>query len=169
MTGLWIALSLKKSVDEIRAILAGWFGELLVANWDKSSTERVAESLNDPMIARADVLFQLETNESDFPTEINIDRFPGPQDEAVLQPVMFELARRFAGAFNCRALCAAGDYGPDEAPFWAIVWDGDRSFLADASESHFWDPAGGPVRILREIALPPFRLDEAGRLADQEQ
>jgi hypothetical protein len=77
---------------------------------------------------------------------------------------MIELARRFARAYNCRSICDGSDYGDYPSPYWDIIWDQGRSFLADDCDTEFGDRSGGPVKIVREISLPTSVLDSAGRL-----
>lgn len=163
MTGFWVALSLVKSVAEIRAVLEQWFPALAVEPWDLSSSERAKVALESPAIASADVLFQVYYNRSEFPTVVQIDKFPGPHDDTVTGPTMLEVARLFAAAFACRAFTDDSGYGGDASPYWAIMWDEGRSFLADLCDSEFLDETGGLVQIVREIPLPPFELDESGR------
>ena len=128
------------------------------------TTRPTGETLKTPAIDSADVLFQVEHKRSEFPTAIQFDRFPGPQDEAVIQPTMIELARMFATAFACRTITDGSGYGDDDSPYWDIIWDGGRSFLADDCDTEFGDQAGGSVKIVREISLPSFELDDSGRL-----
>ncbi len=163
MTGLWIALSVKKSAAEIREVLEQWFPALAIEDWDLSSLDRAREALDAPEIAAADVLFQVYYNRSEFPTVVQIDKFPGPHDDTVTGPTMLEVARLFAAAFACRAFTDDSGYGGDASPYWAIMWDEGRSFLADLCDSEFLDETGGLVQIVREIPLPPFQLDESGR------
>ena len=165
---MWVALSTEKSVGEIRAILEAWFSELVVADWDLSSIESVNESLERPAVRSADILFRVVDTQSEFPTAIHIDRWPGPQgealhDEVVVQATMVELARMFAAALGCRTICDGSAYVGDYSPYWAIIWDAGRSFLADTCDTAFEDEAGGEVRSVREVSLPACKLDAAGR------
>ena len=163
MTGLWVALSLRKSVAEVRAVLEQWFPALAIEDWDLSSSDRAKAALKAPGIGSADILYQVEYNRSEFPTGIHLDKFPGPQDEAVIQPTMIELARMFATAFACRAITDGSGYGEDGSPYWAIMWDKSISFLADICNTEFMDQTGGLVKIVREISLPSFELDGSGQ------
>lgn len=164
MTGLWIALSVRKTAAEISSLMALWFPNLLISSWDLSSTEQADKSLKDPKTEHADILFQIYYNKSEFPTGIHLDKYPGPQDEAVIMPVMIELARRFARAYNCRSICDGSGYGDTPSPYWDIIWDNGKSFLADDCDTEFGDQSGGAVRIIREISLPSSVLDGSGRL-----
>lgn len=164
MTGLWVAISLRKSVREIREVLEKWFPDLLVMDWDLSSHNRAEETLKNPSIDTADILFQVEINESEFPTGIHFDRFPGPQDETVIQPTMIALAQRFGNLFDCRTICDGSDHGDDDSPYWAIIWEKGKSFLADDCDTEFCDQSGGDIRIVREISLPTYALDNFGQL-----
>lgn len=164
MTGLWVALSKAMTAVEIRALLEAWFPELVVVHWDLSSRERAAESLADPLTAKADILFTVEAIQSEFLTAVRFDLFPGPQDEAVVQPTMIALGRMFAEAFDCRTICDGSAYGDDDGPFWDIIWEGGRSYLADDCDSAFINGVGGPVKIVRQLHLPRHALDPSGRL-----
>jgi hypothetical protein len=160
---LWVALSTEKSVGEIRAILEAWFSELVVADWDLSSIESVNESLERPAARSADMLFRVVDTQSEFPTAIHIDRWPGFHDDAVVYATMTELARMLAVACTCRTICDGSAYVGDYSPYWAIIWDAGRSFLADTCDTAFEDEAGGEVRSVREVSLPACKLDAAGR------
>ncbi len=168
MTASWVALSLVKSVAEIRAVLEQWFPALAVEPWDLSSSERAKVALESPAIASADVLFQVHYNKSEFPTGIHIDKFPSPDDADLIQITAIELARMFAAAFACRAITDGSGYGDSDAPFWDIIWDEGRSFLADDCNTEFMDETGGLVKIVREITLPSFELDESGAVKARE-
>jgi hypothetical protein len=163
MTGLWVALARRKTVAEIRAVLADWFPELAVADWDLYSTEQTEEVLKSSTIAAVDILFQVEYNDSEFPTVIHLDRFPGLQDEEVVHSTMLALARMFASTFACRTITDGSGCGDDDSPCWAIIWDKDRAFLADICHTQFGDQTGKPVKVVREIPLPSVELDALGR------
>jgi hypothetical protein len=164
MTGLWIAISLRKSAREIREALEKWFPDLVVTDWDLSSPKRAKDALKNPIIDTADILFRVEKNESEFPTGIHFDKFPGPQDEEVIQPTMIVLARRFGNLFDCRTICDGSDHGDDDSPYWTIIWEKGKSFLADDCDTEFGDQSGGDVRIVREISLPAYALNNFGQL-----
>lgn len=162
MTGLWVALSVSKSALEIRAVLEKWFPELVIVDWSfEQSTASLGSFPQNP-----DILFRIEQNASEFPICIQFDAFPGPQAETVIMPVMIELARRFADAFGCRSICDGSGYGDSQAPYWDIVWDSGKSFLADDGCTLFGDQAGGAVKIIREVDLPKVTLDNQGCLDD---
>jgi hypothetical protein len=164
MTGLWVALSQRKTVVEIHTDLENWFTELVVTDWDLSSLKRAKETLRNLLLNTADILFQVEYNKGEFPTGIHFDKFPGSQIEAVIQPTMIELARMFANSFDCRTIYDGSAYGDDASPYWDIIWEKGRSFLADDCDTEFGDQTGGVVKIVREISLPSLELDDAGQL-----
>jgi hypothetical protein len=161
MTGLWLALSLTKTVSEIHAVVEAWFPKLNVLHWDWSSKAQVDQAIN---MVKANILFRLEHNQSEFPTLIHFDAFPGLQDEAHLMPTMIELGRKFAETFGCRTICDGSGYGDDQSPYWAIVWDSGKSFLTDDCGTLFADHEGGRVKTIRELHLPLTTLDSAGHL-----
>jgi hypothetical protein len=163
MTGLWVALSVKKSPLEIRAALENWFPELTIQVW---YPELIAQEPEDAhsSLQEAEITIHLDYNESEFPTVIHLDSFPGPQDETVIMPVIVTLARKFSDTFCCRAICDGSGYGDDTSPFWDIIWDKGKSFLADDCNTLFADQTSGAVKIVREISLLPFELDKFGRV-----
>jgi hypothetical protein len=161
---MWVALSIEKPVGEIRAILEAWFSELVVADWDLSSRESAKESMERPAVRFADILFRVVDTQSEFPTGIHIDRWPGFHDDAVVYATMTELARMFAAALGCRTICDGSEYGDSDAPYWAIIWDAGRSFLADTCDTRFEDEGDGDVRIVREVYVPACKLDALGCL-----
>ena len=109
------------------------------------------------------IVFSVEGTEvNDFPSFVSFDCFPGPESDSVEAGAV--LARRLADAFGCRAVCDGSGWGDDESPYWSIIWDGGRAFLADDSNSDFADSEGGPIQIVREIALPSWDLDAEGAL-----
>jgi hypothetical protein len=160
---VWVALSIEKSVGEIAALLEAWFSELVVADWDLSSRESAEESMERPAVRPADILFRVEDTQSEFPTAIHIDRWPGFHDDAVVYATVTELARMLAVACSCRTICDGSAYVGDYSPYWAIIWDAGRSFLADTCDTRFEDEGEGDVRIVREVYVPACKLDASGR------
>lgn len=144
MTGLWVALSLNKSPDDILGALKNWFPHLGIGFFNKL----VAEDLPWPSI-----VIGVERNESEFPVLVQFYQFPGPQDEQQIMPVMIELASRFADEFKCSTICDGSGHGDDESPYWSMIWDHGVVYLADDAGTLFGDGEGGPVRIVRELDL----------------
>jgi hypothetical protein len=158
MTGLWVGLASRATLDAVRAALESWFPDCRVGEFDA-----LIEA--PPGTPWPPIVVGLHENASEFPILIDLTVFPGPQDEAVVLPVMIELARRFAAAFGCRTICDGSGHGDDRSPYWSIVWDGDRAYLADDAGTAFADGEGGEVAIVRELRLPRVTLDAAGHLA----
>ena len=157
MNSLWVGLSLQVTLDDVRATLESWFPRCRVGEFDRL--------LDAPSgTAWPPIVIGLEANESEFPTRVDFALFPGPQDEAVIMPVMIELARRFSAAFGCRTICDGSGYGDSPSPYWSIVWDAGTAYLADDVETAFADGEGGEVAIVRELRLPRVTLDTAGHL-----
>ena len=99
---------------------------------------------------------------TDFPTYVGFDCFPGPAEHAVVAGIV--LARRFAAALSCKSLCDGSGLGDDPSPYWSLLWDGDRLFLADDCNTAFADGQGRLVRIVRERPVPALDLDAHGAL-----
>jgi hypothetical protein len=144
MTGLWVALSVNRSSEDILAALKNWFSHLEIGVFNKL----VEEDLPWPSI-----VIDVVRNESEFPVVIQFYQFPGPQDEQQIMPVMTELAGRFSDAFQCRTICDGSGYGDDDSPYWSVIWDHGVAYLADDGETLFGDGEGGPVRIVRKLDL----------------
>jgi hypothetical protein len=156
MHGIWVGLSISVSETKIKQLLERWFPALEILTLD--------EALRSDRSPWPPIVFSVENrkNVDDFPIYIGFDCFPGPNDQAVAVGIV--LAKRLATAFACRALCDGSGLGDDETPYWSIVWEQGRSFLADDSGTQFADGTGGPVRVARELQLPGFDLDEQGAL-----
>lgn len=146
MTGLWIGLSKIFKLDEIKSRFSDWFPSFKIIDSDGV--------LEASMIKNKTIAFHIDKNESEFPCVIQIDWFPGKQDEKLIMPVMIELARKFSITLKCNTICDGSGYGDDEAyPGDTIVWKEKRSYLADDYCTMFGDGEGEPVRIEKEIEI----------------
>ena len=155
MNGIWVGLSDVVTEGTVRKLLARWFPEVETMTQD--------EAMASDRTPWPPIVFSVEGTEvSDFPSYVSFDCFPGPESDSVEAGAV--LAQRFAEAFGCRAICDGSGWGDDESPYWSIIWDGGRAHLADDSNSDFADGEGGPVRTVREIALPNWDLDAEGTL-----
>ena len=76
------------------------------------------------------------------------------------------LAKDLAAALCCSAATDGSGFGDDDSPYWAVVWREGRSQLADDSATDPSEGPDGPLQIIREIQLPPWRLNEAGELVE---
>jgi hypothetical protein len=78
-----------------------------------------------------------------------------------------DLAASLSVSLQTRVLCDGSRYGDDASPYWSLVWDAGRPFLADDAHSLLVDGAGGAVRIVRALDLPivPDRMSLAARVA----
>ncbi len=157
MNGQWVGLSLRVTLDDVRAALESWFPCCRVGELDPLLDAP-------PGTAWPPIVIGLDANESEFPTRVVFTVFPGPEDEAVVMPVTIELARRFSAAFGCRTICDGSGYGDSPSPYWSIIWDADKAYLADDVNTIFGDGEGGEVAIVRELRLDRITLDTAGHI-----
>lgn len=156
MNGIWVGLSGVVTEHAVGELLARWFPAVEIMTQD--------EAMASDRAPWPPIVFSVEdTDVSDFPSYIGFDCFPGPESDSVEAGAV--LARRLSEAFGCRAICDGSGWGDDESPYWSIIWDTGRAHLADDSNSDFADGEGGPVRTVREIALPKWDLDAEGALA----
>lgn len=52
----------------------------------------------------------------------------------------------------CRTVCDGSDHGDDDSPFWCILWDRGKAFLADDAEMDpDDDEPPGELRIVRPL------------------
>ncbi|MEM7530555.1 MAG: hypothetical protein AAF639_00120 [Chloroflexota bacterium] len=149
MIGLWLGLSVVKTPVEVISTLQAWFPTLKIGDY-----EVLIESNQD----WPPIVIWVSENKSEFPTGVSIELFPGPQDEGYEMPVVIELARRFAEAYDCQTICDGSGYGEVEHyPGYAIVWKDGVPYLADDYGSEFADQLGEPVRIIKPIQIDSTR------------
>lgn len=157
MTGLWVGLAYRVTLDDVRAVLESWFPRCRVGELDLLIDAP-------PETEWPPIIIGMRANESEFPTLVDFTLFPGPEDEAVVMPVMIELARRFSAAYGCRTICDGSGYGDSPSPYWSIIWDAGKAYLADDANTTFADGEGGEVAIVRELRLDRVTLDTAGHI-----
>jgi hypothetical protein len=154
MHGIWVALSRPVSVEQLRTVLTRSFPRATHCTRDE------ALRLDTPWPA---IVFALEdTKAADFPAMIGFDAFPGTANVAVA--VSMALGRKLAREFRCRSLCECPESATDGTPYASLLWDDDRPFLADDSNSALFDGEGGAVRVVRGVDAPSVELDEAAAL-----
>ncbi len=79
---------------------------------------------------------------------------------------LIELARLLSVEFECETLCDGTNFGPDDSPYWSILWNKGEAFLADDSETDRPDQEVGPIRIIEplphlDLQVSPGGLDDA--------
>lgn len=98
-----------------------------------------------------ELVFSVDENpECEFPCKIEFWKFPAKDAK-----IRVEVARLLAEHFNCRSVTDGSGFGDDDSPYWSVVWEGDRAYLADDSNSSYADGEGGDVRIVRPIEFKP--------------
>jgi hypothetical protein len=155
MAFIWIGLSRDCRADEVSRLLSAWFPA--AANLTRD------EALDRPT-PWPPIVFTLRRSPeaSDFPSLVDFDAFPGDDDKAVA--IGLALARRFSDALNCRAVSDGSGLGDDSSPYWSVVWDDGRAYLADDAGAALADGEGGALRIIRELTLSVGTLDDGARL-----
>jgi hypothetical protein len=96
---------------------------------------------------------------------VDFAAFPGESGTEVA--IGLALARFFSQALACRGISDGSGLGDDSSPYWSIVQEGERVFLADDCGSVFVDGEGGPIRMIRELPLRIGEFDEQARLIDE--
>lgn len=154
MNGIWVALSSKVTEEQVAAFLAECFPDV-----DSMAEEAAMQHSEEwpPVVFSLD-----EIAAPDFPCYLSFACFPGPEQDGVA--VGAALAQRLSDALACRTLCDGSGWGDDESPYWSILWEDARPYLADDAGTDFADGGGGPVRVVRELVLPEWSLDSSGRL-----
>jgi len=56
--------------------------------------------------------------------------------------------------------------GDSSAPYWSVIWDGDRAFLADDAGTALVDGDGGRLHIVRELTVTAGYFDREAILLD---
>ncbi len=113
---------------------------------------------------------------SDFPTEVNFVHFPGRVvgNEAIMLPTKLALLRLLSSIFECRVICAAGDFHreDDDVPLYSLsetfLCQGGRVFSTPVTDSLVFEGyrAKDGWRALDE--LPVTALDASGQLIDSD-
>lgn len=154
---MWVALSVQATFEDVRVKLESWFPVATVGDLDQLVEEP-------PETPWPPIVINLDSNESEFPICIRFCLFPALREEAAVLPVMIELARRFSSAYGCRTICDGSGYGDSPSPYWSIIWEAGKSYLANDSSTMFGDGEGGEVAIVREVQIPRVILDAAGHI-----
>lgn len=153
-----VGLSIVVDASAIGRCLAAWFPALKSRVFDDLRAAAEAERV--PIVCVPSSL----PHAADFPTHVNFLLFPGTNGEEVA--IGLALARLFSDSLGCRSVSDGSGLGDDSSPYWSIVQDGERAFLADDCGTAFADGAGGPIRVVREFILPIGAFDAQANLID---
>ncbi|MCA9315751.1 MAG: hypothetical protein KDB73_09695 [Planctomycetes bacterium] len=161
MGGFYVGIALRLSLEDVKRVLR----EMFPATTVHESAEFRATFRGQ----YSGIVFDMYTNESEFPVYLDFATFPGPQDEDVLQPVAIELARRISVALGCRTICEGSLYGDNpHLPCYGVMWDVNRAWLVDEGDFATYDEGGGPVELIRPLEIPPLMLGPSGDIVSGE-
>ncbi|HHS99812.1 MAG TPA: hypothetical protein ENK73_03055 [Thiomicrospira sp.] len=63
-------------------------------------------------------------------------------------------AKELSLLLGCKTICDGSYHGDDNSPFWCIIWDNGRAYLADDCGSVFGGTEdGGEVEIVRRVHI----------------
>lgn len=147
-----IALGKVLENSEIREVLCALMPGLSVAVRD--TWEAVEPGL--------DVVLVRQPNDSEFPCGLSagVKLEDGRDLEAWLRGLARALGERLATS----AICDGSPYGDTTAPYWSVIWRDGEAYLGDDAETTLADGRGGPVRIVRRLALPLAGVPDAAAL-----
>ncbi len=101
---------------------------------------------------------QIESTESEFKTIITLYR----ASEQYLEERELFLALKLSEKFNCRTIINAPEFLAKGDPYYSLIIDGEKIYLADDSGTMWGDGEGNEVSIIREIELKKYDFDEYG-------
>ena len=138
-----IALSRTVSVEELSPILADQF---------PTQSIRVSEMLPpESWDAEADVLISLILSTiPGFPAGLSIER--APQTPEVLRKSIILLAKQISSRLAVLSICDGTGFGPDDSPYWFLIWIEGQAHLADDSPTDSEPP--GPPQLIRTLEVP---------------
>ncbi|PIY12127.1 MAG: hypothetical protein COZ18_02765 [Flexibacter sp. CG_4_10_14_3_um_filter_32_15] len=72
------------------------------------------------------------------------------------------MALKLSKKFNCRTIINAPEFLAKGDPYYSLIIDGEKIYLADDSGTMWGDGEGNEVSIIREIELKKYNFDEYG-------
>ena len=115
------------------------------------------DNLPDPPETPPQLLLWIEDGDGE-PFKVLLGIGFDPEHTPDGQDGVSRLAGWLSVELQCRTVCDGSDHVDDDAPFWCVLWDRGRAFLADDAEL---DPGDGEppgeLRIVRP--LPELRPD----------
>jgi len=92
-------------------------------------------------------------NKSEFPLVIDLNYKCSNGYQCYRKNLHF--AKELSILLKCKTICGGdGSYPGDNNPFWCVIWDNGRAYLADDCDSVFGgDEDGGEVKIVRRIHI----------------
>ncbi len=141
-----LGFSKKISFEEGEALLKSFLPSVFVFDVYESS------NLENPCSIGIS-LTQHEDLQCDFPSLLTIYGSSKCEQE-LHQKIIISLASHASLFFNCRVICDGTGFGDDNSPYWSLIFDNSKVFLADDSHTIYADGSGGLVKIVRELQLP---------------
>lgn len=139
---MWIGFSAKISISRLETILKSLYPERRI-HWGELNLNY-------------DICIDRQCNPSEFPFLLDFTFFYQVDEywEAM------KLANKLSTSFQCKTIVDSTRHGPTDAPFWCIVWNKGKAYLADDANSIFMEfdvelPVEeqelGPVSIVKPI------------------
>jgi len=140
---MWIGISRNIKPEEIESELKGLYPGYSVGVLDDLA------ALSNDKESWPEIVATLDNNKSEFPLVIHFLWWPKSEPE----PDVFNLAKIWGSSYCCKTIVDGSDYGDDKSPFWSVIFDSGKYYLADDCNSVFGDDetGNGPVRVVREI------------------
>jgi hypothetical protein len=153
MKFFYVGLGKNVTPKEIKEIIAKKFPDAILY---QSSFEEVGTVLDRMNISNINdenkklILFELNDNPSEFPCVIDFHIF---QFEVPDMRIDIFLARYFSEILHCRTIADGTGLGLGSSPYYSIVFDNGRAYLADDSFTKFAYDGEQAVRINKEIDI----------------
>ena len=136
--------------DSMNQVLKELFPSLNFHYWEMEKDEKVPQEA---------VLFTLLRNRSEYPIKLDLYGFPS---EDVAEREQY-IAKQLSIRLGCRTIVPYQEKG-SSYPYHCVIFDKDRSYLANDSLTLWADDEGGEVKIIEPIQLKEYQFDSKGKM-----
>jgi hypothetical protein len=134
--------------DRMIQVLKELFPSLNFHYWEMEKDEPMPEDA---------VLFTLLSNRSEFPIKLDLYGF---SKEDVAEREQY-IAKQLSVRLDCRTIVPYQEKG-SSYPYHSVIFDKDRSYLANNNLTLWADDEGGEVKIIEPIQLKEYQFDSEG-------
>ena len=97
-----------------------------------------------------------------FPFVVHVYSFPSSTSAICLG---LALSRVIGVKFGTRTICDGSGLGDNDSPYWCVIWNDGKYWLANDAETDPLDAPPGPLKVVRQIRPRVPMLDDRAGLA----